>query len=143
MINLIGRTKKERNLKSLYIYHPNLLQIFVDSAISGDGTKQIGHRDILSCGYENVCKQWQVIAALIHKAANIMSQDERGKKRVMPDGHILEATQLKYRIGLNNKGASMFEKRHVRCSQYNGIVYDIDTNNNPIYVRNQGMSFWL
>ena len=80
--DLIGRTKIETRLNKLFEYSKDLLEIFLDGALLGDGWNNKESNNIgIFCGVsEDLAKDYQTMLAFFGRRSNVISKDERGKK---------------------------------------------------------------
>ena len=143
---LIGRTKIERRLYKLFEYSKDLLEIFLDGALLGDGWNNEESNNIgIFCGIsEDLAKDYQTMLAFFGRRSNVISKDERGKRtKLLNSGNYIETKNILWRISIHRESASSVKRHHHKEEDYNGMIYCPDTVNELFYIRRQGMSLWM
>ena len=144
--DLIGRTKIERRLNKLFEYSKDLLEIFLDGALLGDGWNNKESNNIgIFCGVsEDLAKDYQTMLAFFGRRSNVISKDERGKKtKLLSSGNYIETKNILWRISIHRESASSVKRHHHKEEDYEGEIYCPDTINELFYVRREGMSLWM
>ena len=143
---LIGRTKIERRLYKLFEYSKDLLEMFLDGALLGDGWNNEESNNIgIFCGIsEDLAKDYQTMLAFFGRRSNVISKDERGKKTLLlSSGNYIETKNILWRISIHRESASSVKRHHHKEEEYGGMIYCPDTINELFYVRREGMSLWM
>ena len=143
---LMGRTKIDRRLNKLFEYSKELLEIFLDGALLGDGWNNQDSNNIgIFCGVsEDLAKDYQIMLAFFGRRSNVISKDERGKRtQILSSGNYIETKNILWRISIHRESASSVKRHHHKEEDYKGRVFCPDTINELFYVRREGMSLWM